>query len=64
MNLLQHQLLHMNRRRFLSTSGLSLGLPALHSLLGAAGASSGSAALGLPELPHFAPKAKRVIYLM
>ncbi len=64
MNPFQHQLLHTNRRRFLSKSALSLGLPALHSLLGATGSPLGSAALGQPGLPHFAPKAKRVIYLM
>ena len=53
----------MTRRRFLGTSALTLGLPALHSLLAAAPAA-GRAAGGLPGLPHFAPKAKRVIYLM
>ncbi len=55
-----------NRRRFLAGSGLSLGSLALGSLIGnerARGASVGDAIGGLPDIPHFAPKAKRVIYL-
>ncbi|MEI6714436.1 MAG: DUF1501 domain-containing protein [Verrucomicrobiota bacterium] len=59
MNPLQQYALQMTRRRFLSTSALSLGLPALHNLMGAT-----ATPLGLPSLPHFAAKAKRVIYLM
>ncbi len=48
------------RRLFLSqTSGLSLGSMALASLM----ASGAETPLGLPGLPHFAPKAKRVIFL-
>ncbi len=56
----------MTRRRFLGTSALTLGLPALHSLLAAAATPTSAARTprGLPGLPHFAPKAKRVIYLM
>ena len=56
----RHRLL--TRRRFLGTSALTLGLPALHSLLAASPGSRAPA--GLPGLPHFAPKAKRVIYMM
>jgi hypothetical protein len=55
-----------SRRDFLTSTGGGLGLAALATLLkqDAARASDGSApAGGLPELPHFAPKAKRVIYL-
>jgi hypothetical protein len=54
-----------NRRVFLSRSGFSLGALALGSLLGndAARATPTSATGGLPGLPHFAAKAKRVIYL-
>ena len=54
-----------NRRHFLARSGLGLGSIALGSLLGqesARGASAADAG-GLTGLPHFAPKAKRVIYL-
>ncbi|MES2921832.1 MAG: DUF1501 domain-containing protein [Verrucomicrobiota bacterium] len=50
----------LSRRRFLGTTALTLGLPALQSLLGA----QVSAPLSLNGLPHFAPKAKRVIYMM
>ncbi len=60
----------MNRRLFLSRSGLGLGSMALASLMGtAAGASDAKPAAapgpsgGLPGLPHFPAKAKRVIYL-
>jgi hypothetical protein len=48
------------RRDFLSRTGLGLGAAALSQLMGSSGAL---AAGGLPGLPHFAPKAKRVIYL-
>ena len=48
------------RRDFLGRTGLGLGAAALSQLMGP---SPASAAGGLPGLPHFAPKAKRVIYL-
>ena len=53
-----------SRRQFFATSGLGLGSVALSSLLqnDALGKSSRTFP-GLPGLPHFAPKAKRVIYL-
>jgi hypothetical protein len=59
----------LNRRHFLGRSGLSLGSAALGALLGrdVKGAETSRpgdvAARGLAGLPHFAPKAKRVIYL-
>jgi len=54
---LDHRL-SLTRRHFFGRAGL--GMTALASLLAReAGAASG----GLPGLPHFAPKAKRVIYL-
>jgi len=57
-----------NRRHFLAGSGVSLGAMALGSLLGrdrarAASVPPPDADGGLPGLPHFPPKAKRVIYL-
>ena len=54
-----------NRRHFLARSGLGLGSIALGSLLGQEPARGASAEEigGLAGLPHFAPKAKRVIYL-
>ncbi len=66
--ILEHQTL-MNRRQLLGNSLRPLGAAALASLLGGnvslgAGVATGAAANGgLPDLPHFAPKAKRVIYL-
>lgn len=59
-----------SRRQFLGQSGLSLGLPALLGLLrneesfsAVPDLESDSSHQALPGLPHFAPKAKRVIYL-
>jgi len=61
----------LSRRFFLQQSGLSLGAVALASLLAddAAGQPSPPTPLpggegGLSGLPHFAPKARRVIYLL
>jgi len=57
----------LSRRHFLNQAGLGLGAIALGSLLNeklfAAQPATVPAAGGLPGLPHFAPKAKRVIYL-
>lgn len=49
------------RRQFLSSSGTGVGLAALSTLLNGNVASGDS---GLASLPHFKPKAKRVIYLL
>ncbi|MDR3632944.1 MAG: DUF1501 domain-containing protein [Isosphaeraceae bacterium] len=51
-----------NRRHFLSRSGLGLGSLALGALLGGDRAQAAPTS-GLSGLPHFPPKAKRVIYL-
>jgi hypothetical protein len=55
------------RRQFFGRSALGLGTAALSSLLSRDGLfaapPSRRGVPGLPELPHFAPKAKRVIYL-
>jgi len=68
---LEHQAL-LTRRQFFGRSALGLGTAALASLqnrdaFGADPLRVPSSALrvsgGLPDLPHFAPKAKRVIYL-
>jgi hypothetical protein len=57
----------MNRRQFLSRSGLNLGAAALGTLLGPeplrAASTTGTEIGGLAGLPHFPAKAKRVIYL-
>jgi hypothetical protein len=56
--------LTMTRRHFFSRFGLGIGTAALASLLAENGfAQSGDAKPGLPDVSHFAPKAKRVIYL-
>lgn len=57
------------RRTFLSKSFAGIGGMALASLLGGAGRSQAAARSAgvpwpaLPDLPHFAPKAKRIIHL-
>lgn len=51
--------LHLNRRQFLGRNAAGIGTAALFSLLG----HEASAGTGLPGVPHFAPKAKRVIWL-
>ena len=48
------------RRDFLGRTGMGLGAAAVAQLMGA---SPARAAGGLRGLPHFAPKAKRIIYL-
>ncbi|MHB1558719.1 MAG: DUF1501 domain-containing protein [Isosphaeraceae bacterium] len=66
----------VNRRLFLTRAGVGLGAVALGSLLEGEGLRAGTdistpnrpgagaaASGGLPGLPHFPPKAKRVIYL-
>src|SRR5262245_11907665 len=55
----------MTRRHFFRQGALGLGTAALASLLPAPAAAKDEpkAVGGLPGLPHFAPKAKRAIYL-
>jgi hypothetical protein len=55
--------LSMNRRRFLSRLGVGVGSAALGSLLIPDLFSSSPEEAIMAGLPHFAPKAKRVIYL-
>jgi hypothetical protein len=58
---------HLTRRHFFGRTATGVGSAALASLLGQSGLSAEEASSvstgGLPSLPHFAPKAKRVIYL-
>src|SRR5947207_10775615 len=61
----EHQLL-LTRRHFFGRSATGIGLAALATLLQDdlfAAAPPVVGTPGLPGLPHFAPKAKRVIYL-
>jgi hypothetical protein len=53
----------MDRRAFLARFGMGLGSVALGSLLNPASAMAATAGGGVLGAPHFAPRAKRVIYL-
>jgi Protein of unknown function (DUF1501) len=59
--------LALTRRQFFSRTSAGIGIAALGSLLNpelfALGTTSNSKTGGLPDLPHFAPKAKSVIFL-
>ena len=55
--------LNMNRRRFLSRLSLGIGSVALGSLMIPDLFSSGGEKAMMTGLPHFAPRAKRIIYL-
>ncbi len=67
MNPLTANRLHLTRRQFFGRSATGIGVAALASLLNkdllASAGKLGGRVGGLPALPHFAPKAKRVIYL-
>ncbi len=66
---IQQYLAQQTRRAFFKTSGLAAGRIALASLLfpdclkAAAGSVAARAHPALPGLPHFAPRARRLIYL-
>jgi hypothetical protein len=56
----------INRRTFLQRSAAGIGMAALGSIMSQSSWGSPAAAasiLGLPDLPHFPAKAKRIIYL-
>ena len=58
-----HEHVHaLTRRHFFRQGALGLGSAALASLLPARAVAATNVG-GLPDLPHFAPKAKRAIYL-
>jgi hypothetical protein len=59
MNIFEEYNQKMNRRNFLSGSVLGLGATAFASMMG----DNQFFAENDPRLPHFAPKAKRIIYL-
>lgn len=63
MNPLQENRLHTTRREFFGRSAMGIGTAALASLLTRDGYADASPLGGLSAVPHFAPKAKRVIYL-
>ncbi len=53
----------MTRRHFFGINSTGVGLAALTSLLGRTLTAADRMQGGLPGLPHFAPRAKRIIYL-
>src|SRR5258708_25277118 len=66
----EHDPLSITRRHFLSSAALGLGALGLAEILGTPALAENPQSKiqnpkshGLPGLPHFAPKAKRVIYL-
>src|SRR5213594_1580417 len=69
MDPLEHFIVRQTRRTFFKNTGLAAGRIALASLMfpglfrAAAGTRQGRAHPPLPGLPHFAPKARRLIYL-
>jgi hypothetical protein len=69
MNPLHEYALQQTRRQFFRSSGLSMGSLALNGLLGSRAQAATAPAYGSvvhpaqPGLPHFAPRAKRIIYL-
>lgn len=66
MNPLYENSFHVSRREFFGRSATGIGTAALASLLARDGYAADRVADrvgGLSGLPHFAPKAKRVIYL-
>ncbi|HZJ17459.1 MAG TPA: DUF1501 domain-containing protein [Chthoniobacteraceae bacterium] len=66
----QERAAYLTRRQFFSKSAVGLGTAALASLLNRdlfaapSNLPGNKGPRGLPGLPHFAPKAKRVIYLL
>ena len=66
MSPLDQNRLHQTRRQFFGRSATGIGTVALSGLLDGsslAGSAPTSPTGGLPGLPHFAPKAKNIIYL-
>jgi hypothetical protein len=58
------------RRQFFSRTARGLGVAALATMFGREAAAAGASGAapdkylgGLPDLPHFAPKAKRAVYM-
>ena len=60
---IQDHLRLLNRRSFLSTAGLGVGGVALAGLLSREAQAANTVHKPLTGYPHFAPKAKRIIYL-
>jgi len=66
MDPLHQRALHMTRREFFGRSAIGLGAAALAGMLQRDGFGADAPAKrfgGIPSIPHYAPKAKRVIYM-
>jgi len=63
MNLLREAAIRETRRHFFARGARGLGVAALATMLGEELRADASAVGGLSGLPHFAPKAKRAIYM-
>ncbi|WP_169972610.1 DUF1501 domain-containing protein [Tautonia rosea] len=63
MNPLHEFVQNQTRRHFFGQGANAVGMAALATLLGGRSASAGADTQGLPIGPHFAPKAKHIIYL-
>src|SRR5580704_11087550 len=63
MNPLHQHLQALTRRHFFARGALGLGTAALATMLPERRASAMVETGGIPDLPHFAPRAKRAIYL-
>ncbi len=63
MNTIREHIDHVTRRHFFGRAGVSIGSAALASLLARESKADATQYGGQPGLPHFAPKAKRAIYL-
>ncbi|MFO0908006.1 MAG: DUF1501 domain-containing protein [Isosphaeraceae bacterium] len=63
MDPLRENALHVTRRELFGRAACGLGTAALATLLARDGLAAEPRVGGLPGLPHFAPRAKRVIYL-
>jgi len=61
--LIEHHNTAYSRRQFFRKSGMGLGMAALGSLLGSRFGSAAQSMPSMDALTHFAPKAKRAIYI-
>ena len=61
--LISENIARVNRRQFFGSSATGIGVAALASMLGGQTSTALGNERGLPGLPHFAPKAKRVVML-
>jgi hypothetical protein len=61
--LMNENIARVTRRQFFGSSATGIGVAALASLLGGSASTASGNEKGLPGIPHFAPKAKRIVML-